>query len=246
MALINLTLQGKGGVGKSFVAALLAQYYAKRERPLACYDTDPVNQSFGGYTAFPVERVVLGERVDEINPRSFDALLERLVEAPQDGVVVIDNGAATFLPLLSYMVENQALALLQGAGHEVRIHSVLTGGSAMSDTLEGLASVLGYFPEIGTVVWLNEYFGRVELQVKGAVQSFEDSALYKKNRDRILAMVKLPAVRRETFGMDIELMLKRHLTFDQACEDPEFQLMSRQRLKMTWLSIEDAMERAQL
>ncbi|MFA7431894.1 MAG: hypothetical protein WCZ23_17190 [Rhodospirillaceae bacterium] len=57
MALINLTLQGKGGVGKSFVASLLAQYYQSRGGDLACYDTDPVNQSFGGYTAFGVERV---------------------------------------------------------------------------------------------------------------------------------------------------------------------------------------------
>ncbi|SOD98618.1 conjugal transfer protein TraL [Caenispirillum bisanense] len=246
MALINLTLQGKGGVGKSFVASLLAQYYQGRGGALACYDTDPVNQSFGGYTAFGVERVQLGERVDEINPRSFDALLEKLVTAPADATVVIDNGAATFLPLLAYMVENEALGLIQGAGHEVRIHSVVTGGQAMTDTLEGLASVLQYCPTVPVVVWLNEYFGRVERVSGGKVQTFEDAALYKKNAERILAMVRLPQVRKETFGLDIEMMLRRHLSFDQAAQDPEFTIMSRQRLSMTWRSIRAAMELAQL
>ena len=46
MAKINMVLQGKGGVGKSFVASTLAQYMKnKGEEPL-CIDTDPVNTTF--------------------------------------------------------------------------------------------------------------------------------------------------------------------------------------------------------
>ena len=40
---IHLTLQGKGGVGKSLVAAILAQFFRHRGAEIHCLDTDPVN-----------------------------------------------------------------------------------------------------------------------------------------------------------------------------------------------------------
>ncbi len=42
---IHLSLQGKGGVGKSLVASILAQYFLHTGRDLCCIDTDPVNQT---------------------------------------------------------------------------------------------------------------------------------------------------------------------------------------------------------
>ena len=71
MAKIHMLLQGKGGVGKSFIAATLAQYKeSKGQKPL-CIDTDPVNATFHGYKALDVQRLQIMEN-DEINPRSFD------------------------------------------------------------------------------------------------------------------------------------------------------------------------------
>jgi CO dehydrogenase nickel-insertion accessory protein CooC1 len=40
---VHLVLQGKGGVGKSFVAAILAQYFKTKTAQVHCLDTDPVN-----------------------------------------------------------------------------------------------------------------------------------------------------------------------------------------------------------
>lgn len=125
MGTINITLQGKGGVGKSYVASLLAQHISGRDVPLQCFDTDPVNRTFAGYKSFKAETVLLGERPDEVNPRYFDALIEKIIATPENGVVVIDNGASTFLPFLGYMVEADALNMLKEAGHEVRIHAVV-------------------------------------------------------------------------------------------------------------------------
>ncbi len=246
MAQINLTLQGKGGVGKSFVASLLAQYYQSRGANLRCFDTDPVNQTFAGYQAFQAETIRLGDRPDEINPRYFDALIERVMDAPADGVIVIDNGASTFLPLIGYMVESAALELLRDGGHEVRLHTVLTGGQALNDTMQGLAQVLTYLPEISVVVWLNEYFGRIERRKGGEVESFEKSGLYKKNQDRIVALVRLPEVRKETFGHDIEQAMRLRMTFDEAATSEDFPVMARQRLRMTWRTIHAAMDQAVL
>lgn len=247
MGTIDLTLQGKGGVGKSYVASLLAQHYLERGADLACFDTDPVNRTFGGYKAFNAEIVQLGDRPDEINPRYFDHLMEKLMSIPDDGHVVIDNGASTFLPMLGYMVEADALAMLKSAGHEVRLHAVLTGGQALNDTMQGLAQVLLNVPDVPVVVWLNEYFGRIEMRrPDGTVEGFESSKLYKDNQDRIHALIRLPEVRKETFGHDIDQMMRARLTFEQASDFAEFPVMARQRLRMTWRDLQGAMEMAVL
>jgi len=246
MALINVTLQGKGGVGKSFVASLLTQYYAGQAKSLSCFDTDPVNRTFAGYKSFGVETVQLGDRPDEINPRRFDNLVERILSAEEDSVVVIDNGASTFLPLIGYMVECRALETIAEAGHEVRLHTVVTGGHALKDTLQGLHQVLGYLPTMPVVVWLNEYFGRIENRTEKGVQNFEDSQLYRQNKGRIPAVVRLPEVRKETFGHDIEQMMRSHLTFDEAIAHEDFNVMARQRLKMTWAGLRAAIQGAGL
>jgi len=49
---IHMVLQGKGGVGKSFVAAPMAQFLQDKGRDPLCIDTDPVNATFAGYSAF--------------------------------------------------------------------------------------------------------------------------------------------------------------------------------------------------
>ena len=74
-AAIHLSLQGKGGVGKSLVASILAQYFIHRGTTIRCIDTDPVNQTFAQYKRLPVERVKL-IRDGGIDQRGFDALME--------------------------------------------------------------------------------------------------------------------------------------------------------------------------
>ncbi|MEQ8664831.1 MAG: conjugal transfer protein TraL [Rhodospirillales bacterium] len=247
MGTIDFTLQGKGGVGKSYVSSLLAQHFKTRGEPLACFDTDPVNRTFAGYKAFEVEVVRLGDSPDEVNPRFFDLLVEKIMTTPEDGHVVIDNGASTFLPFLGYMVESGVIDLLKAEGHVVRVHSVVTGGQALNDTLQGLVQIFQNVPDVPVVVWLNEYFGRIEArQADGSVQGFETTGLYKSNKDRIHALIRLPEVRKETFGHDIEQMMRARLTFDEAVKHETFPIMARQRLKMTWRTLQQAMDRAVL
>ena len=50
MKQIHFILQGKGGVGKSFIASLLAQYLRDRKNgQVVCFDTDPVNPTLSRY-----------------------------------------------------------------------------------------------------------------------------------------------------------------------------------------------------
>ena len=242
MALVNMTLQGKGGVGKSLVSTLLAQHYRARGIEPICFDTDPVNQTFGGFEALQVQRLALGATAGEIDPRAFDRLVEAILEAPAEAVFVIDNGAATFLPLMSYMAENDVVPFLKEHGHEVRCHSVLTGGQALDDTVNGFAALLDAFADVPVVVWLNEHFGKVEK----AGKAFEETKLFGANKERVHALIRMAAVRPQTFGADLEAMLKSRLVFEQAVSSDAFSIMARQRLKTMWRAFSAEMDKAQL
>lgn len=109
-----------------------------------CIDTDPVNAAFSGYKAFDVETLSIMDG-DDINPRTFDQLIERIMTAGAPRMI-IDNGASTFVPMCSYLLQNDVAGLLQEAGHKVRLHSVITGGQALPDTIEGFASAGSWGP----------------------------------------------------------------------------------------------------
>lgn len=113
--MIHMVLQGKGGVGKSFVSALMAQYLQDRGLEPVCIDTDPVNATFAGYAAFHVHAIDLMDGRD-INPRRFDLLVEKIAAAEPGQHVIIDNGASSFLPLADYMLSYDVPALLKELG----------------------------------------------------------------------------------------------------------------------------------
>lgn len=239
---VHLTLQGKGGVGKTFVAAILAQVIAQqnRDRPLRVIDTDPVNATLSDYTAFQVDHLRLQDNGStRINERHFDTLMERLLS--EDADFVIDNGAASFVPLSNYLVENEVIPLLLAAGKQIYVHVLITGGQGMIDTLSGLSQLADQLPEeVHLVVWLNEFFGPIESDGK----LFEDMAVYKKNKARIFALVTLPKQSEDTFGADVQSMLTRKLSFSQATQSADFSLMSRQRLKLVERTIFDQVNEA--
>ena len=226
MKAVHFVLQGKGGVGKSFVATILAQYLADRlegKLPLNCYDTDPVNQTFTRYKALKATMVPILNQDDVIDSRKFDGLIEDIIT--EEGVGVVDNGAATFVPLLGYMTENHIADLLSEAGIDVYFHVVITGGQAMQDTIVGLQTVLDKL-DGKVVVWANEYFGELTLAGK-PVHEFK---VISDNQDKIMGVVKIVRRTADTFGKDIESMVKTNLTFAEAKKS--FHLLPRQRLMM--------------
>ncbi len=237
MATINFILQGKGGVGKSMVASALAQYYQEKGMNPACFDTDPVNTTFAAYEALNVQTVNILEG-NKINPRAFDAFFNPLLEIAEDGVAVVDNGASSFIPLCSYLMDNQVITLMKEYGHQIYFHTVITGGQALPDTLNGLEALLLNFPEVPVVIWQNEYFGKV--QVNG--RSFEDIKLYKENKKSIQGLITLEAQQPETFGFDLERMLQDRLTYEQARANSSYYIISRQRLVQIWRNIKQQIE----
>jgi hypothetical protein len=144
---VHLILQGKGGVGKSLVASILAQYFGEHGREVHCVDTDPVNHTFSQYSGLDVVRLDLMAE-GTIDPRVFDSLMEQLLT--ESGVFVVDNGASTFIPLWNYILENDVSRVLTEAGRRLYVHCVITGGQALVDTLSGFAKLPRQHP-IGTL-----------------------------------------------------------------------------------------------
>jgi len=222
---VHFVLQGKGGVGKSLISAILVQYFGDRAGTVKPFDTDPVNDTLSQYTGFSASRVDIVDDANNINARVFDDLMEDILSS--DSVCVVDNGASTFIPLMAYMVENKAVELLQGAGKEVTIHSVITGGQAFEDTLQGL-SIMLQNQKAPVIVWLNAFYGEVGRNGK----SFVESSLYSDYKDRIRGVVHIEKGNADTFGKDMEMLGKNKLTFEEALRSPAFGIMPRQRLKM--------------
>jgi hypothetical protein len=221
-----MVLQGKGGVGKSFIAGLLAQYWMHMGTLPLCIDTDPVNATFHGYKSLAVQRLQIMEG-DEINSRRFDDLVELIASCEQD--VIIDNGASSFVPLSHYLISNQVPALLSELGHELLVHTVVTGGQALRDTVSGFAQMAAQFPDdVSFVVWLNPYWGAIEHEGK----RFQDMKACKDHVGRIAAILEIPALKQETYGQDVSEMLQARRTFEESLGLASLSIMTRQRLKI--------------
>ena len=226
MAKIHMILQGKGGVGKSMIAATVAQYKIHKGQQPLCIDTDPVNATFKGYQVLNVRQLNIMEG-DEINTRHFDSLVELI--ASTKGDVIIDNGASSFVPLSHYLISNEAPALLRDMGHDLVVHTVITGGQALLDTVSGFAQLANQFPdECLFIVWLNPYWGAIEHEGK----RFEQMKSYQNKRDRVSAIIQIPALKEETYGRDFAEMLQARLTFTEALAMESLTIMTRQRLKL--------------
>lgn len=225
MKQVHITLQGKGGVGKSLISSLIVQYLRGSGQVVTAVDTDPVNATLAGYKAFGTQRLELMDGGSLVE-RNFDRLIEQIVE--EDTNFVVDNGASSFIPLSYYIAENDAFSIIADNQKQVVIHTVITGGQAMGDTLGGLKSIIDQMPESAKlVVWLNEFFGDI---VSTDGRGFEESKLYLQHKDRIHGIVRIVRQTGSTFGEDVKLMLDSKLTFDEINNSSDFKLMSKSRL----------------
>jgi len=126
-------------------------------------------------------------------------------------------------------------------GHELVIHTVITGGQALLDTVSGFSQLASQFPaEALFVVWLNPYWGPVEHDGKG----FEQMKAFTTNKARVSAIVQIPNLKKETYGRDLSEMLQERLTFDEALAMASLTIMTRQRLKIIKTQLFDQLNSA--
>lgn len=224
-ATVHFIMQGKGGVGKSFVSAILAQYLRSVSSAAHCIDTDPVNATFAQYRQLNAEHLNVLKR-GSINEKEFDTLVERVCLGT--GAFVIDTGATTFVPLWNYILENEVLAFLRSRSRRVFIHSVIAGGQAMTDTLNGFERLAQTTSDKNVVVWLNEYFGEIMADNK----PFEQFRVAQEHAVKLLGTILIRERNPQTYGDDLHQLLANRFTFDEAIQSAEFSLVSKQRLSI--------------
>ena len=220
-------LQGKGGIGKSFVASLIAEHLVRRGAAddVVCIDTDPVNATLASYPALKAARLEVLED-GEISGEKFDKLIERIVT--EDKHFVIDTGANSFLPLSRYLRVMSAHDVIADAGKKVVVHSVIVGGAPLLDTLHGFATLAAALPSTADlVVWLNEFQGPV---VTPEGKPFEEMKVYLDYQDRITSVVRLVEEKDRMFRNTLRALTERRLLFLEGAKHPDFDLMAKQRV----------------
>ncbi len=238
MATIHFIQQGKGGVGKSMIAATLYQVLHHLGKEVVVFDTDPVNATFKGFQEFEVVRLDILKNGD-IDPREFDGLINRIAELPGETHVIVDNGASSFLALNSYIKENDVLGILTDNGHSVYFHSVITGGQAVADTALGLLSLALGFPGAPIVVWLNPYFGEIRLDDR----PFEEFKVYQEFSGQFHAVITIPQGNKATLGKDLEILFAKRQSFATAINSSQ-SIVMRSRLSRYWNDLVSVVEQA--
>jgi hypothetical protein len=139
MPTLNFIGGEKGGVGKSVVARLLAQYFIDRQQPFVGFDTDRSHTSFTRFYAGYASPVV----VDSYE--GLDPIVSQF-EAPDAPHAIVDLAAQTAAPLARWMADADLLELLAGMGVTVNFWHIADAGKDTVDLLARLTQTYGEGP----------------------------------------------------------------------------------------------------
>jgi hypothetical protein len=129
MTQIHLIGGEKGGVGKSVVARLLAQYFIDHSIPFLGFDSDRSHGALLRFYAGYASPVVM-DRYE-----SLDAIVESASEQP-DRRVLVDLAAQTQDPLTRWMDESQLLEVAPELELHIRYWHVMDSGRDSVDLLK--------------------------------------------------------------------------------------------------------------
>lgn len=136
MATIHLVGGEKGGVGKSVVARLLAQYMIDHEIPFIGFDTDRSHGSLLRFYADYASATVIDSY------ESLDAIIETASENPERRILV-DLAAQTHYPLAKWIDESGVLELATELGISLCYWNVMDSGKDCVDLLGNLLDQYG-------------------------------------------------------------------------------------------------------
>jgi hypothetical protein len=146
MASLNFIGGEKGGVGKSVVARLLAQYFIDKEIPFIGFDTDRSHASFQRFYSDFAARTMIEDY------ESLDHIIEAVTEQPNRQVLV-DLAAQTMPPLSRWIEDSDVIALLKETETPVRFWHVMDDGVDSLGMLERLLALFG--ASVSYVIVLN-------------------------------------------------------------------------------------------
>lgn len=143
MSSLNFIGGEKGGVGKSVVSRVLAQYFIDKGLPFTGFDTDRSHTSFTRFYAEYASPVIVDsyEGLDLIAA----AFEEPSVEGQQKSVIV-DLAAQTAAPLTRWIKDSNLFSVLAEMGITVNFWHVADAGKDSVDLLGRLVNTFGDEP----------------------------------------------------------------------------------------------------
>ena len=142
MSSLNFIGGEKGGVGKSVVARVLAQYFIDKKQPFTGFDTDRSHTTFTRFYQDYASPVI----VDSYE--SLDAIAAAF-EAVQDGAgqsVIVDLAAQTAAPVARWIGDSDLFAVMAELGVAVNFWHIADAGKDSVDLLERLLETYGAGP----------------------------------------------------------------------------------------------------
>lgn len=147
---IHLIGGEKGGVGKSVVARVVAQYLIDKNVPFVGFDTDRSHGSLLRFYSDYASPVVAD------NYESLDAIVESAVEQP-DKRILVDLAAQTHEQLVRWMDESGVLDTVAELGVSFTYWHVMDSGKDSVDLLKKLFDRFG--ARLSYVIVLNQLRG---------------------------------------------------------------------------------------
>lgn len=139
MGSLNFIGGEKGGVGKSVLSRVLAQYFIDQKQPFTGFDTDRSHQSFRRFYEDYASQTV----VDRFE--SLDLIGESFAEDPERSVLV-DLAAQTFAPVARWIEESDMFSLFEELGIAVNFWHVIDGSKDSVNLLNHLFDTYGDKP----------------------------------------------------------------------------------------------------
>jgi hypothetical protein len=142
MSSLNFIGGEKGGVGKSVVARVLAQYFIDSQQPFTGFDTDRSHTTFTRFYQSYASPVI----VDSFE--SLDAIAQALDEAQGAHLphIIVDLAAQTAAPMARWIQESDLFAVMADMGVNVNFWHVADAGKDSVDLLGSLIDTYGAGP----------------------------------------------------------------------------------------------------
>lgn len=223
---INIVLSSKGGIGKSFVSALMCQVYKYLKIPYLGVDMDPANETLKRFKSLNVEVLKMMNKDDSaVNQGAFDGLVERCYK--NEMAYVFDIGSNAYLTMANYLKDGAGFKLLVQNGYKVTIHIVVAGGQDLADCLKTIVDCQKNLDGkiYNFVIWLNEYSADIVYEEK-VFKDFKSIAPIYDTFDHVVLIPREPQLRRD----GIAETLNKSFTFDDAKNDSGVNIVMRGRI----------------
>lgn len=208
---LDLILNGKGGVGKSFFAVNFVQYLKDRGIPHVACDCDNENSTLKRFHSE-------ADFLDLANPRALDAMFRSFVKAD---LVVVDCRAASSEVFFDYFAEINLRATLDAFSAGV---TIIMPVNHELDSVDQLQRVVTRLEETAGYIVLRNAVHNDNFAIYD--QSVVRKRLRKEFGAKEIAVAKLQP-------WLVEELSLRSLTITNAARDAHFHLLDRQRLQ-TW------------